>query len=166
MATAIILMGVSGCGKTSVGQALPEALGWPFYDGDDFHPQANIDKMSKGSPLDDSDRQPWLELLHQLIADHLDSDRSLIMACSALKAKYRQTLRGRLESILFVHLAGSFELIYSRMRNREGHYMKADMLRSQFDGLELPEEALQLSVEASVSQIVEDIIMHIGTEGE
>ena len=159
-------MGVSGCGKTSVGLALSEVLGWPFYDGDDFHPQMNVDKMSKGIPLDDSDRQPWLECLHSLIADHLALDRALIVACSALKRKYRQILTSDLENVLFVHLAGSFDLIYSRMEEREGHYMKADMLRSQFDDLEIPEEALKLTIASPVSQIVEDIIMYIGTKGE
>ena len=92
MALAIIIMGVSGCGKTSVGLGLSEVLGWPFYDGDDFHPQANIDKMARGIALDDDDRLPWLERLHALIREHLEANRSLLVACSALKASYRDVL--------------------------------------------------------------------------
>lgn len=166
MATAIIVMGVSGCGKTSVGNGLSDALGWPFYDGDNFHPQANIDKMAQGFPLNDDDRQPWLERLHTLIVENLDDDRSLIVACSALKAKYRQTLRGNREAVKFVHLSGSFELIYSRMQQRSGHYMKAEMLRSQFADLELPRNALTVSIDQPVGAIVTEIIENLNLPGE
>ena len=163
MAKAIILMGVSGSGKTSVGKGLSEALGWPFYDGDDFHPQENVDKMAQGIPLNDEDRQPWLERLHSLISEHLETDRSLIVASSALKAKYREVLRGDLQSsVLFVHLAGSFELIQSRMENRSGHYMKAEMLRSQFRDLETPDDALTVSIDQPVGAIVDQIIDELG----
>jgi gluconokinase len=166
MARSVILMGVSGCGKTSVGEGLSEALGWPFYDGDDFHPQANIDKMAQGIPLNDEDRQPWLVKLHQLIAEHLDTDRSLIVASSALKAKYRQTLRGDRKEIVFVHLKGNFNLIYARMKERSGHYMKAEMLRSQFRDLEEPEDSIIISIEKSVRQIVEEIMVYLDEQGE
>jgi gluconokinase len=166
MARAVILMGVSGCGKTSVGEGLSEALGWPFYDGDDFHPQANVDKMAQGIPLNDADRQPWLEILHQLIVEHLNASRSLIVASSALKATYRQTLRGSREEVVFVHLKGDFELIYTRMRRRSGHYMKAEMLRSQFRDLEEPEDALTISIKMPVAQIVEEIMVYLNELGE
>lgn len=161
MAKAIVLMGVSGCGKTSVGKELSETLNWPFYDGDDYHPQANIDKMAQGIPLNDDDRQPWLERLHALIVGCLDRDQSLIIACSALKAKYRQTLRGDRESVKFVHLAGTFDLIFARMQKRGGHYMKADMLRSQFADLELPKQALTVRIDKPVSEIVAEIIENL-----
>ena len=161
MAIGIIIMGVSGCGKTSVGQALSASTGWPFFDGDDFHPQANVDKMARGIPLDDTDRQPWLEALHNLIAEHLSQEQSLIVACSALKASYREILRGELEHVLFVHLDGSFDLIYARMQRRSGHYMKAGMLRSQFETLEPPEEALEVSIEQPVSEIIDKIVATI-----
>ncbi|HDS01134.1 MAG TPA: gluconokinase [candidate division Zixibacteria bacterium] len=151
-------MGVSGCGKTSVGLGLSEVLGWPFYDGDDFHPQANIDKMARGIALDDNDRLPWLERLHALIREHLEGDRSLLVACSALKANYRDVLKGGREEILFVHLEGSFELVYSRMENRSGHYMKADMLQSQYRDLEPPADALTTQIDQPVDAIITEII--------
>jgi gluconokinase len=150
MATAIILMGVSGCGKTSVGERLSKILGWPFYDGDDFHPQPNINKMAKGIPLNDDDRQPWLKCLHDLIVENLDQGQSLIVACSALKGKYRQILRGDREAVKFVHLAGSFDLIFDRMQQRNEHYMKAEMLHSQFADLETPKHALTVSIDQGI----------------
>lgn len=159
-------MGVSGCGKTSVGQALSSATGWPFYDGDDFHPQANIDKMAQGIPLNDDDRQPWLERMHTLIVEHLDQGKSLIVASSALKAKYRQTLRGGREAVKFVHLSGNFELIFERMKDRSGHYMKAGMLRSQFADLEPPQQALTISIDYPVDVIVTEIIDKLELNGE
>ena len=158
MAKAIVVMGVSGCGKTSVGNALSEALGWPFYDGDDFHPQANIAKMAKGIPLNDTDRQPWLERLHQLILENIEAGRSVIVACSALKAKYRTTLKGGHKDIYFVHLVGSFELIFERMQRRADHYMKAEMLRSQFQTLEAPSDALAVPIDQPVEDVVQSII--------
>jgi carbohydrate kinase (thermoresistant glucokinase family) len=158
-------MGVSGCGKTSVGQGLSEALDWPFFDGDEFPPQGNIDKMARGIPLNDEDRRPWLEMLHNLIVEHVSNNRPLIVACSALKARYRQILKGDLNDVLFVHLMGSFDLIHSRMKARSGHYMQADMLRSQFADLEAPPNALSISVEKSVEQIVAEIRDYISSPG-
>ena len=165
MASVVILMGVSGCGKTSVGQGLSEALGWPFFDGDEFHPQGNIDKMALGIPLNDEDRRPWLDMLHNLIVEHISENRSLIVACSALKARYRQILKGDLSNVLFVHLKGSFDLIHGRMKARSGHYMQADMLRSQFTDLETPKNALSISVEKPVEQIVAEIRGNISLAG-
>ncbi|MBN2044238.1 MAG: gluconokinase [Anaerolineales bacterium] len=157
-AQAIIVMGVSGCGKSSVGRGLSRALGWPFYDGDNYHPQANLDKMARGIPLTDADRQPWLEALHNLIVENLSEGRSLILACSALKESYRRILQGGRTDVRFVHLEGSFELIQARMQQRSGHYMKAGMLRSQFEALEPPKEAFVFSIEPPVSEIVDKIV--------
>ncbi|HKJ26154.1 MAG TPA: gluconokinase [Anaerolineales bacterium] len=166
MAVAVILMGVSGCGKTSVGERLSDDLGWPFYDGDDFHPQGNIDKMAQGVPLNDDDRRPWLEGLHALIVEEFDQGNSLIVASSALKAKYRQILKGEREDVYFVHLSGSFELIFERMQQRSGHYMKAEMLRSQFADLEPPQHALTISIDQPVNGIVTEIIEKLKFTGE
>lgn len=158
---AIVVMGVSGCGKTAVGTALAAALGCPFFDGDDFHPQANVDKMEKGVPLDDADRQPWLESLHALILHHLEEGHSLVLACSALKARYRQTLRGEREDVRFVYLEGDFSLIHARMQARSDHYMKAEMLRSQFQALEIPQKALKVSIRPPVEEIVATILAQL-----
>jgi len=151
-------MGVSGCGKSSVGIELSNKLGLPFYDGDDYHPQSNIDKMAKHIPLDDKDREPWLETLHQIIARHLGSNQSVIVASSALKASYRIVLRGKCENVIFVYLKGDYDLIYSRMKNRSGHYMKAEMLRSQFTDLEEPEDAMTILIDKTFEEIVLEII--------
>lgn len=162
MPTAIILMGVSGCGKTSVGEALSDKLDWPFYDGDDFHPLSNINKMASGISLNDIDRQPWLERLHRLITAELGKSRSLLVACSALKKGYREILRGDLDDVQFVHLEGSFDLIYSRIQKRGDHYMREEMLRSQFKILEPPENAISLSIEKSIQQIIDGISENLG----
>ncbi len=165
MSTAVILMGVSGCGKTTIGKALSEELNWPFYDGDDFHTSANIEKMSRGIPLDDVDRKPWLEELYQLILEHISSGRSLIVASSALKRSYRQILRGDLEDVLFVYLEGNYDLIASRIQNRDEHFMKTELLRTQFDTLEEPEDAVVVSIEKTIPQIVDSISNYLKSEG-
>jgi gluconokinase len=157
---AIILMGVSGCGKTAVGKRLSQALGWPFYDGDDFHPTENIAKMSRGIPLNDGDRAPWLIILHDLVAGHLQSGKSMILACSALKQKYRDQLEEGISGTLIVYLKGDFDLIFGRMTSREDHYMKAKMLRSQFDTLEEPADAITIDIDKSLEEIVKGIIIY------
>jgi gluconokinase len=158
MATALVLMGVSGSGKTSVGRALSQELGWPFYDGDDYHPPENVRKMSLGIPLQDEDRYPWLERLHDLIGEHLQAGENLILACSALKEKYRQQLLRENEGVMFVYLKGDFDLLWRRMEGRKGHFMKPDMLRSQLDTLEVPLDALTVNIDQSVSGTVREII--------
>lgn len=160
MAQVIILMGVSGCGKTTVGQALAERLSVPFYDADDYHPAENVAKMSQGFPLNDDDRYPWLARLHELITEHVVTGQGMVLGCSALKQKYRSQLRGEHENVHFVYLKGSFDLIWQRMSAREGHYMKASMLRSQFDTLETPSmaEALVVSIESPPTEIVNTIL--------
>lgn len=147
-------MGVSGCGKTSVGKALAETLGWDFYDADDFHPPANIAKMTSGIPLTDADRAPWLESLRTLISACVQSNRPGVLACSALKERYRQTLLRGNPGAQLVYLKGSYNLIWSRMAQRPGHYMKPEMLKSQFDALEEPHNALTIDISLSVEQIV------------
>ena len=159
MAQALIVMGVAGSGKTTVGRALAHALDWPFHDADDYHPQANIDKMAQGVPLDDSDRRPWLERLHKLITSSLQSGDSLVLACSALKESYRAALRQ--PGVRFIYLQGSEALIRERLESRQGHYMKPEMLRSQFATLEEPKNALTVSVDASVADILERILSEL-----
>jgi len=153
-----IVTGVSGCGKTSVGKALAQSLGWDFYDADDFHPPANVAKMASGIPLDDSDRAPWLAALHDLISFSLKADKPGVLACSALKERYRQQLMDENEGVQIVYLKGSYDLIWSRMENRTDHYMKPHMLKSQFDALEEPTNALTMDLAMSVDDIVEEII--------
>jgi gluconokinase len=156
-----IVMGVSGCGKTSVGKALAGHLGWDFYDADDFHPPENISKMTNGIPLDDSDRAPWLAALHDLISSSLKMDRPGVLACSALKERYRQQLLDGNDGVQIVYLKGSYDLIWSRMEKRTGHYMKPDMLKSQFDALEEPTNALWVDMSMSVDDIVQEILKNV-----
>ncbi len=158
MEKTIILMGVSGCGKTSVGKALEAKLGWKFYDGDDFHPQANIDKMASGIPLNDADRMSWLKALHDLAFEQNQLGKSVIVACSALKKSYRDILRDQNPGLIFVYLDGDYDLILERMQARENHYMRAEMLKSQFDTLEIPQNAIRIRIDRSVEDIVKEII--------
>jgi gluconokinase len=154
----IIIMGVSSSGKTSVGKALAGRLGWGFYDADDFHPPANIDKMARGIPLTDSDRLPWLASLHNLISGCLKAGRPGVLACSALKESYRQTLLVGNEDVQIVYLKGSYDLIRSRMSARAGHYMKLALLESQFDVLEEPTNALTIDISLSTDEEVKMIV--------
>jgi len=151
-------MGVSGSGKTTLGKALAQRLGWDFFDADDFHPPANIVKMAAGVPLSDSDRAPWLAALHEQLLSTLKSGRRPVLACSALKDKYRAQLLEGMDGIAIIYLKGSYDLIFSRMSIREGHYMKPEMLRSQFDALEEPKDAVVLDVEMSLEEMIETII--------
>lgn len=154
----VVVMGVSGSGKSTVGSALARDLGWPFHEGDDFHPESNVAKMSRGEPLTDADRYPWLAALHDLIADCLEREQSAVVACSALKQKYRDQLFDGNERTLLVYLRGSYDLIGRRMAARRQHFMKADMLRSQFDALEEPADALVVDVSDDVESCVAAIV--------
>ncbi|MFD0861383.1 NADP-dependent phosphogluconate dehydrogenase [Sungkyunkwania multivorans] len=149
-------MGVSGVGKTTVGKLLSGRTNLPFFDGDDFHPEANKQKMASGNPLTDKDRSSWLQALNDL-ANKEQERKGAIIACSALKEKYRIQLKKRLQRIYFVHLEGSFELIKERMVKRTDHFMPTDLLRSQFETLEKPNDAITLSVEFSPEEIVHNI---------
>jgi gluconokinase len=154
----MIVMGVAGSGKTTVGESLAKHLGWEFYDADHFHPPENVSKMASGIPLDDSDRAPWLDALHELISASLVTGRPGILACSALKERYRQQLLSGKDDVQLIYLKGSFDLIWSRMSLRNDHYMKPHMLQSQFDALEEPTDALTFNVSMPVGDIVQEII--------
>ena len=153
----ILIMGVSGSGKTTIGEGLASELNWKFKDADEFHSAANIEKMRQGIPLNDDDRRPWLQALRQAIDEALQTNTNLILACSALKAAYRQVLGEPSAQVKFVYLKGSFELIEQRLQQRQGHYMKADLLRTQFDALEEPTDAIAVEIDQSSSAIVQQI---------
>lgn len=129
----LVVMGVSGSGKTTLGNELAEIMGLDYRDGDDLHPQANIDKMAAGDPLTDEDRWPWLRLVGQWLADQEDGG---IIGCSALKRVYRDVLREACPQVQFVHVHGDFDVLFERMGLRPGHFMPASLLQSQFDTLE------------------------------
>jgi gluconokinase len=149
----IVVMGVSGAGKSTVGAALAAALGCGFADADDHHPPANKEKLSRGQPLTDTDRQPWLESLHDLLAQHALKQQPFVLACSALKIQYRQTLIGNLENVQFVFLQGKPATIARRMLQRQ-HFMPASLLQSQLETLEPPEDAIVLDIEKPVAALV------------
>lgn len=156
-----IVMGVSGSGKTDVGRSLAEHMGWDFYDADDFHSPENVSKMASGIALDDSDRVPWLGSLHDLISSNLAENRPGVLACSALKERYRQRLLTGNENVQVVYLKGSYELIWSRMIMRKKHFMKPQMLQSQLETLEEPLNALTVDITSSVDEIVKTILQNI-----
>jgi gluconokinase len=157
----IIVMGVSGSGKTSVGKSLAEQLGWIFYDADDFHPPENIAKMAGGIPLNDSDRAPWLASLHDLISSALKARRRGVLACSALKERYRQQLLDDNPDVQIVYLKGAYDLIWSRMSKRNDHYMKPQMLQSQFETLEEPDNALTVAASKPLTEIVQELVKYL-----
>lgn len=143
----IIFTGVAGAGKTTAGKLLANELGWRFYEGDDFHPAANVEKLRRGEPLTDDDRRPWLDALRDVIEAALKRGENGVLACSALKRSYRARLRVS-EHVIFVHLAAGPDVIQRRLERREGHFMDPSLLESQFTTLETPQTAL--SVEASL----------------
>lgn len=153
-----ILMGVSGCGKTTVGKKLAGKLNLSFYDADDFHPEKNVKKMESGVPLNDDDRYPWLEILSDNIA-RWNKSEGAVLACSALKKSYRDHLRKEINSsVTFIYLKGSKELIYDRLKNREEHYMPSSLLDSQFKTLEEPEDAITITVDSDLENIIKEIM--------
>lgn len=172
-ARAIVLMGVSGCGKTITGQLLSKDLKYEFVDGDDFHPDENIQKMTAGESLDDADRLPWLYKLSEKIDECLKAGTSIVLACSALKASYREILSEKSvggasqneKRVIFVYLSGSYDLIEKRLLRRqieEGHWLKKSLLQSQFDALEPPHDALWVEIDRSLEEIVEQIKVSLG----
>ncbi|ORB68887.1 gluconokinase [Mycolicibacterium tusciae] len=159
MASPIVAMGVSGSGKSTVGAALAQRLRVPFADADDFHPPANIAKMTAGEPLNDDDRYPWLESIGQWLAERCDSGG--VMSCSALKRKYRDQLRRHCPSVEFLHLSGTPEVIARRQASRPGHFMPASLLASQFETLEPlgdDERGLTIDVDQNIDAIVDTYV--------
>jgi gluconokinase len=155
----VIVFGVSGAGKTTVGRLLAEDLGWRFYEADDFHPQTNIDKMRRGISLTDEDRWPWLDRLRDQITSSLSARENAVLACSALKRAYREHLQVNGE-VKFVFLRGDYALIAEQLRHRRGHFMNPELLRSQFADLEEPrkdEDVLTIELGRTPEELVEEI---------
>jgi gluconokinase len=152
----VIVMGVTGAGKTTIGRMLAEQSGWVFADADDFHPPANVEKMRRGIPLNDDDRKPWLECLRKAITDWIAERRNVVLACSALKRSYRQELEVGPE-VRFVYLKGSSNLISDRLRSRHGHFAGEQILAGQFADLEEPDTALTIEIASTPQQIVTQI---------
>lgn len=153
----IVLMGVTGSGKTTLGQKLARTLACPFYDGDDFHSPANKEKMGQGLPLTDEDRLPWLQLLHTRMAEWEKGKSIVVLACSALKQKYRNLLSVDLE-VKWVYLKGDVEIIRQRIEGRQGHFAGTQLLESQFAALEEPKDAIVVDVQKDPVTIVNRIL--------
>ena len=155
----VIVFGVSGAGKTTIGKLLAEELGWQFYEADDFHPRANIEKMRSGRPLTDEDRWPWLEHLREQIMPSLAAKENAVLACSALKRAYREGLRVN-EDVKFVFLRGDYALVENQLRRRRGHFMNPALLQSQFADLEEPrpdEDVITIDLGRSPQELVDEI---------
>jgi gluconokinase len=158
--THLVVMGVSGCGKTTLGEGLAKALGWPFFDADDFHPPENVNKMRTGNPLNDADRAPWLLQLNTL----LQANTHAVLACSALKERYRDVLKANLPNLRFVHPHGAFKVIASRIEARSketGHYMPASLLQSQFEALESCTDAVTVDIEMARQERVAFVLKQL-----
>ena len=151
----VVVLGVSGSGTTTVGTELASRLGTPFHDADDFHTADCVEKMRLGQPLTDADREPWLQRLAQLISE---LDEGGVLACSALKKEYRDILNNTPQTVRGVYLAGDKAEICERLKRRKGHYMPPDLLDSQFDALEIPDNALHVRINRSVGEIVDEIV--------
>jgi gluconokinase len=163
----IIIFGVSGAGKTTVGKVLAEQLGWRFLEADEFHPAANIEKMRNGHPLTDEDRWPWLDCLRNQIERSLSAGENAVLACSALKRAYRDHVRLS-DEIKFVFLRGDYALVEKQLRSRHGHFMNAALLQSQFDDLEEPqlnENVLTIQLGRTPQEIVEEIKTNLNFAG-
>ena len=153
----IYIMGVSGCGKSTIGKMLSDATGYPFFDGDDFHTKVNLEKMRLGHPLDDEDRLGWLMAIHDF-AEVQQKQHSIILACSALKEKYREILSASMENFTrWVYLKGDYNFISERLTQRKGHFMPASLLQSQFDALEEPVNALVIEINKTAEEMVMEI---------
>ncbi len=150
-------MGVSGAGKSTIGKLLAKSLDWHFFDADLFHPKANIEKMSNGIPLSDADRTPWLKRIRNAINEWLGEHKNVVFACSALKKTYRNYLVTNTKNVKIVYLQGSFDLFSQRLTARKNHFMKVEMLRSQFDILEEPREAIIVDAAKSPKEIIKYI---------
>ena len=154
----IVVMGVSGVGKTTIGRALAEALHADFAEGDAYHPPENVAKMKSGTPLNDDDRLPWLNALSRAIGEWLDEGRTMVLACSALKRRYRDILRAGHDGVQFVYLKGDAALIRHRLDDRRDHFMPASLLESQLEALEEPRHAIRVDVTDTPADIVPRIL--------
>ncbi len=154
----VVIMGVSGVGKTTVGRALAKRLEWTFWEGDDFHPKANVDRMASGIPLSDADRLPWLERIRDRLGEACASNASVVLSCSALKDTYRCLLSDVPCDVRFVLLRASFDTIRERMVHRKGHFMPPELLQSQFQALEEPADALVVDAVLPTDEITTRII--------
>ena len=157
----LILMGPMGCGKTTIGKMLAAKVGWPFYDGDDFHPKKNVEKMRAGIALTDEDRKTWLEKLRGNIQRWLRDKKNSVLACSALKQAYREILGVNQDTVKTVYLKGSYELLRTRIEERQHPYMDKNLLRSQLDTLEEPKDGLTVDISATPEIIVHIIMDHL-----
>lgn len=157
-------MGVSGAGKTAVGELLAKRLGWPFVDADDLHPAANIRKMAAGVPLTDEDRLPWLLKIRDAIVEHARSGRSAVVACSALKRSYREFLLMGQADIRFVYLRGAPAVFERRLRERRGHFFDPNLLASQLETIEEPTEALVVETDDEVEAVVDAVANGLGLQ--
>jgi gluconokinase len=158
----VVLMGVTGSGKTTVGKVLATELGWRFYDADDYHPPKNIEKMRRGIPLTDEDRKPWLQTLAGLIDSARDRGENIVLAWSALKHAYQEYLRHHLDVVRYVCLCGPLEVIQKRLASRTGHFMNPALLPSQFEVLEPPEDAIRVDVTGTPDEIAGEIRRRLG----
>ncbi|HWT10135.1 MAG TPA: gluconokinase [Roseomonas sp.] len=166
---AIVVMGVSGCGKSTIGRMLAERLGWVFDDGDAFHPPANVAKMSAGTPLADDDRWPWLRAIAARIAQARATGQGVVVGCSALKRAYRDVLRDGQADVRFLHLTGSPELIMARQAARVGHFMPASLIASQFATLEPPDteaDVIDLDVDPEPPEIIAKAVAALRRRGD
>lgn len=151
------VMGVSGCGKSTIGKLLAAEFDIPFFDGDDYHPEANVNKMAAGNPLNDDDRKGWLERLNELSIEH--KNKGAVIACSALKEAYREVLSLHITTqVEFIYLAGAFKEICDRLQQRENHFMPAGLLQSQFETLEVPTDAITVSIMNTPKKIISRVI--------
>jgi len=157
----VILMGVSGVGKTTIGRILSDKLGWPLFDADEFHSPASIEKMRNGIPLEDADRWPWLDRMNAMLAEKEGRGESVLLACSALKQVYRDRLAKDTTDLRWIYLKGNFDLIRERLEARKGHYMKAGLLESQFATLEEPGNALAIDIDDTPDAIADSILRRL-----
>jgi gluconokinase len=159
----VVVMGVAGSGKTTIGRMLAQSMDCPFLEGDSLHSDANVAKMSRGLPLTDADRGPWLAAVHAQMRDAFERREDLVVACSALKQAYRALLAGGIP-VRWVHLEGAAEMLRARLERRTGHFMKASMLASQIDALEHPADAIVIDASQQPSAIVGEILARLQRE--